>query len=308
MECGHWLWKPNAIWLEVNCEAIFFLPQYVDEIKKENHLLFFCVGETEWDWLMTRPGVRCSITNNNILPVIGISGEAGQGIEKYSATKSSLKIMEPKMLFKRTNKQTRNTINQWAEWETFMPCFIYFQCIKCSYSWGSVHTYERTFSLKPLTGKSDYTQPIEIHHVTLEEQWKLLLWQHVGHLVILSWYKWEMCGYIIITPVLQLQTEPCRFDILWNSCPKSSGEQGELWSHIKPWDTSVQGQCAHAPKSLPSGKLCSLGNVAWWAVKPLQKILTDFGRSKGVSGSPAHHPHPQMVRPSSQQAWWKAAV
>lgn len=64
------------------------------------------LNETDW-W----PGLECGVQlpNNNILPVIGISGEAGQGlsIEKYSATKSSLKIMEPKMFVFLKDKQPK---------------------------------------------------------------------------------------------------------------------------------------------------------------------------------------------------------
>lgn len=86
MEWGHRLWKPNAIWLEVNRKAIFFLPQCAEREKKKDYLLFFSkwvkVNETDW-WPSLEHGVQ--LPNNNISVIIGISGEAGQGprIERY---------------------------------------------------------------------------------------------------------------------------------------------------------------------------------------------------------------------------------
>lgn len=94
MEWGHRLWKPNAIWLEVNRKAIFFLPQCAERGKK-NYLLFFFsvwvkVNETDW-WPSLERGVQ--LPNNNISVIIGISGEAGQGlnIEKYQTTNTEKK-------------------------------------------------------------------------------------------------------------------------------------------------------------------------------------------------------------------------
>lgn len=74
MEWGHRLWKPNAIWLEVNRKAIFSLPQCAErkkEKERRNYLLFFIffyfarVGESEWDWLMTKPAAWCSFTKQS---------------------------------------------------------------------------------------------------------------------------------------------------------------------------------------------------------------------------------------------------
>lgn len=83
MEWGHRLWKPNAIWLEVNRKAIFFLPQCTEKREKKDYLLSFFfpvwvrLNETDW-WPSLERSVQ--LLNNNILVIIWISGEAGQGL------------------------------------------------------------------------------------------------------------------------------------------------------------------------------------------------------------------------------------
>lgn len=91
---GNRLWKPNAIWLEVNRKAIFFLPQCAERKKKELFAFFFLVwvkvNETDW-WPSLQHGVH--LPNNNISAIIGISGEAGQGkILKNAQTTKTKKI------------------------------------------------------------------------------------------------------------------------------------------------------------------------------------------------------------------------
>lgn len=56
MEWGHRLWKPNAIWLEVNCKAIFFLPQRTKREKKTLTFFFFPCG---WNWMRLTDDQAC---------------------------------------------------------------------------------------------------------------------------------------------------------------------------------------------------------------------------------------------------------